>query len=209
MRTETNLEEIVIHDTLIIDLDDMTTQPIAAAKDEGLDISVEGNLDKFREDVANILVSEFEFDVLKEQVKDAKGNTIERLGHCTNRDESLSIYFGVSYDLKKSSKWAYDNMIPNDIKISVRCKVIIKVSNHNLFNFGDPATREYDRSLLKNIDKQYGPHLVTIDEEEVIDVEDRIESSYQKGLDFIRSEIIERIKQWRIKARKELTKIRS
>lgn len=190
---EIDEHDVLFEDYIIIDVDDSDIKAICASEDlvrfPGPDI--------FREDVAKILLNEYNFDIIKEP--DGK------LGYVSNKNGSESVYFNVYYDLSNADpilkRIGTSAKAPRSGK--VLCFIHFRFSGHILENVGDV---DHNNFLNDNLNKhtQRHPEInFKVREEPVIVPERTLLLQYDKVKEFVEDELDVRIFGWVRKALKQ------
>lgn len=192
-----NDESIVFDDKIVIDVEiDLPLEIFSATTDL---IKFPG-LEKFKQDVLNILENEYGFDVI-EDIYDGR----KQKGHLSNRKDSVSLYFDTFYDLSKTAELLKRGRIENIEPLSgykIFCFIHFRFSDHDLHDQGDVLHRQW----LKQNTAKYAANrqdLAHVEDEEIIQVnENTLYRAYEQALDDLRFEIDIRIVGWLRKARR-------
>lgn len=192
-----NYEDVIIEDSIIIDIELPISQLIAAS--DTVDNTRFPGSDEFRKRVLDILQNEYHFDVeYDDYAKDSHGNPIHQQGWVSNRDDSDSIYFNVFYDLS-NAPYAFKRLSatpPESIDPGlVYCFILFRFSDHPSNNLGDVDYRTFVRNN-KNKHMSGRTDVVNTYEEHVKLDENLLQLHYEAALDQLRNAVDTRIMQW-------------
>jgi len=180
---------IVFDDILIIDINIPISKYIVAttaSRFPGIDI--------FKQDILSMLEDDYGFEVIEDTY-----DGVKQKGYTSNRQDSTSIYFDTYYNLKNSMD-ALHRRGRTNIDLSnlgdIYCFIHIRVSDHELNDYGDDLHRNFIRQneqkyTYRRSDIQRSYPDVSIYVPEYI-----MHRYYEEALAEIRDSLDERIVTW-------------
>ena len=187
--------DILFDSTITVDVE--VKLPISKAVTSASDTTFElfPGIEKFREDVANILENEYKFEVIREA-----DYNMQR-GYVTNRPEELSasVYFNCYYDLSNAQIALNNSGIklqkaPDPDKIF--CFIHIRFSEHELNDTGDLAHKNF---IKENAEKYISnnPQVThSIPDESIVVSEKMLYRYYREALDDLKDKIDATVIYW-------------
>lgn len=181
-----------ISDRIIINLDVSIPYAIYSVTQDNSNLFP--GVEQFRKDVLAILEDEYHFEVI-EDVYDGK----RQKGHCSNRQDSVSVYFDTYFDFAN----ARDAIIRSGVTSltvpeqgKVHCFIHFRFSDHILNDEGDKLHRDFLREN-KNKYAANRPDVTHVIREEAIDLDETdLTRCYSDALDKLHDALDTRIAYW-------------
>ena len=184
----------LLEDSIIIDIEVDVADLIEAAANFNTRYKFPG-VEKFKEDVIDILENEFRFSI----VPDSNRNKLVK-GHISNRKNSMSLYFNTIYNLADAQPIIDSQGIPN-LKAPtsapyIACFVHFRFSDHRL----NPATHLKNLNYLKrnddNVVNQHSEIQMTVPEENIVVDRNLLRNYYNKALKSLKIQLSTRVVGW-------------
>ena len=188
-----NSDEVLFDDTIVLEIDINWPGSAVTSSQDLYDQRFPG-VEKFRQDVLQMLEDEYHFEVI-EDVYDGK----RQKGHISNREDSISIYFDTYFDLSNAGQVLQrlginDTDIPESGKVF--CFIHLRFSDHELNDEGDVLHSRFVNDNAKKYAVQRGNIVFYVPEESIAISEKSLYRAYSNALEDLKDELDFRIAAW-------------
>ena len=184
---------VELRDSIVVDFYIDLPKVIESATSYNSVFSYFPGVEQLRIDIAEMLQDEYQFEVLTETA-----NGKEQQGHCSNREDSISLYFNTFYNLNNAEpifkKLGISSFtIPQDG--IVKCFIHLRISDHPLNDYSDVEHREYVKKVV-NENASDLPRENIFPDEDIRLNQSLIYRYYEQALEELRDDIELRIVGW-------------